>query len=155
MAINIYEIAGLVREYGVVVAPWREADAVIDQVSWIGGTVTLVIGAADPSDPAPDLRHDVVIHVARFRDITSPEAPGAPTRAAVTDLVEWGATAEGIVLVCCNGAYGRSPALAAGIIARRHQLSMTEALAVVRRIRPVCRPNPLILSHLDGEGRPA
>ena len=84
-----------------------------------------------------------------FADTTS--GPMAPSIAAVTSLVDFGAAHADSLLIHCHRGESRSPAIAIGVAVKLGH-TVDEACDLVRTWAPpgrAIKPNPLIVQHLE------
>lgn len=95
---------------------------------------------------APDVKID------RPRQVFLPVAdreplPGGTIEQAV-QLIDTEISAGRRVLVHCSQGISRSPAIAIGYLHQCHDVSVTQALAMVQRARPQAAPHPALLASI-------
>jgi predicted protein tyrosine phosphatase len=115
------------------------------------GWATRCISAVDPgTDVSPRAPRHLLLE---FEDIgqgsrrTAAVPPSARHVSAVLDFTA-DLGPDDRLLVHCHGAYGRSPAIAIGVLVQ-HGADVPDAWAQVRRQRPQCAPNDILLGLFD------
>jgi atypical dual specificity phosphatase len=109
--------------------------------------VTSLINCAFNSEPLPpaELAAAGVAHVVKLEFRDEAAAPGqdngALIRAGVAGVAAGVASTPGAVLVHCVAGVSRSASVVAAYLVAHHGLSLADAMARVKRARPVAHPN--------------
>lgn len=109
--------------------------------------VTSLINCAFNSEPLPpaELAAAGVAHVVKLEFRDEAAAPGqdneALIRAGVAGVAAGAASTPGAVLVHCVAGVSRSASVVAAYLVAHHGLSLADAMARVKRARPVAHPN--------------
>lgn len=117
--------------------------------SW-GHWATVVFTTVHKDRLVPDLRQDITHRVWWFADTTDATDPLAPTRTQLNEIIDAASSLQehDRLIVHCHGGMNRSPATALAVMVATGT-PPAEAVALLVDIRPIAKPNPLVIAHAE------